>query len=408
MGTSRRKRFDCNTQAWMSDLVVTVLPDLPRLGDNEETEMAKVALFFGDQVVQVSPLMGLVDILRTGDLAPIEKAILTLDAAGDSSVGSPLLGHLSGVLSFVLDKDIERIAAEFAVVAPNERDSHMYAGLWMHIRWVANRKIDNAADVALPSPIEVARLADVVEALVSEWDGKGLVDQVLFSLPFHELASAESAGEITIVRPEISSDWPRTLSLVAGLGGAVLKHGLDSSSWPFLSASTAHLARSFAEIGNHEAETERSAVAVDLARHVLGRLPRFQAASLREVAGMRKELAEPLMLFRSEMTELAGVSATRLGHPGYQSDLRTVYEKRVIPALNELDALISAKGWGETLGKEARSAAAMTVAVAAVTFPSPLLVGLFGLVVGSGTRAERRRQQQAIYHHGLGLVYHLR
>lgn len=393
----------------MEPLRVTILPELPGADRTEEAEMVKTALFFGDEVLHISPLVGLADLLRKGQLTPIDKAILLLDfdPSKPRTLGNPLFRQLSAICSRSIRSGDTAVTDAFQRYLGDDADGDLYAGLWLQAEAFRGRHHDPEASVT-PGDGTIGKVAAWVDRLANLWNEEGVSEQLLFTLPTADLEAAEATGLIEIRRPELSEDISPTASLVLGAGFEVVIQGLNPTGWPLLSSAAASAARVM--LGSNDMpDPGAQTAAIDLARHILGALPKFEAASIQDVAGMRDEISSELATFRAEMMRLAETSAIHLGDPSYDIELRQVFDMSVAPMLRELDQLITAKGWRSLFGREAfRADASLVIPAAAITTRTPELLGLHaGLLVGK-TLVRRRKAKRDVKSHGLALVQHLR
>ena len=76
-----------------------------------------------------------------------------------------------------------------------------------------------------------------------------------------------------------------------------------------------------------------------ISENYIQRLPAFSEASVDELIDIKKELAKPLIRFRSKMIEYSDLIQTMPWDTDFQSECQLLYDKEVMPALLELEEL---------------------------------------------------------------------
>lgn len=89
-----------------------------------------------------------------------------------------------------------------------------------------------------------------------------------------------------------------------------------------------------------------------ISENYIQRLPAFSEASVDELIDIKKELAKPLIRFRSKMIEYSGLIQTMPWDTDFQSECQLLYDKEVMPALLELEELSNDGSFKKNLGKK--------------------------------------------------------
>jgi hypothetical protein len=255
----------------------------------------------------------------------------------------------------------------------------------------SNRKLFWPRLVGTEALSEIAELARAVHVGALEIDDLGLYSD-----------GFRSVGPPMLLRndPEAAAHLADWLSTVVGP---------SAETYPMFDGQVADLFRDAAKDGFVAPRGAHAATEPSLAANFIGRMRTFPDAPIDEILDVRRELADPLVRFRSAVAALARQMEETPMDTAFGRTVDALYRETVAPALLEIDELERERRYSSQLGRQAKGGAGipdiketLTLAVTAYAMLPSLgyaAAGLVGTVASSvvnlATAAARERDRLA-------------
>jgi hypothetical protein len=319
-----------------------------------EVRMAKAALLYGDQVTLASPKA-----MLFVTLASMPRA----DAGYQVKVAETILRDRPESAAWM--DQVDRLRAE------ESKPPELVAYLARQDAQI--ERIARSMAVALENHLAATMLSELELALD---DGALKLDPLGMTLP-------DGRHDDMI---------PRLTATVAALVGP------DSQTLPMFDESTQTLLRALITDGLVKAPDFGPAKEAALADTLISSLDVFPDAAMSTILHARRELAEPLVRFRSAVGKLGDELKTTPVDASFSRAAAEAYRRQVAPELLALDELSRSKGIRQALGAELADTArepavAFAISLGAVTVAqlAGLLTAGLGLTGGAAIGVLKRR-----------------
>jgi predicted transcriptional regulator len=291
---------------------------------SNELRQVKAALLYADRVRLVSPTVAMLEMFATiadGSDSQLIERLLAMTMPADLPHGAELVEGLHR--RHGRQRTREQIAFDWRMrsMAASQRNA-----------------FEQYAEQLKTQP-EVAELHRARDAGVLELDGLGLD-----AIPIFSDFALQDAGI-----PHESHSEEYAVKLVERMVGFI---GPSESTYPLLDGSMIDLVREF-DVAMGSKTDAAGATEPHLAASFIGRMRSFPDAGIDEILDVRRELAVPLVRFRSAVAGMAREIAETPLDAGFAGAADALYREMVAPALLEIGEIEEERGIARQLVKQA-------------------------------------------------------
>lgn len=259
------------------------------------------------------------------DVNLVKAAVLYADKARLCSVQSSFLLSQLQIGELPPEQQLDVLVA----IASESKESDVafeVEQLQRTVRAIKREKHKNREDLIL-----IAKFQKLVDAL-----NKDLAEFV------SELAESSRATELSLVKDKgllqihpLDEGGDIAQSFSKALWTAVTDH----STYPLFDQDTGSLVRLAIQEGHFDVPDDAvlRSKNVNLAEDLFGRLPLFEAASVKEILDIREELKLPLRKFRGAMMAYSDAIRSAAWDQDFESEAERVFRRSIDPAIAEIE-----------------------------------------------------------------------
>lgn len=387
--SSRKRALRVERLAEASRLKVVVCA-YPSTSLEPVTGLLKAATIYGDEVLLHSPTAAL--LASVASLAAMDPSNLV----GALRQFAPALGESGQKLEEQL-VDLESQHGPHAVDAI----------LRVMLDSSAIEQVRAGGVLPVGAAFDFRKIAEQFEDVRRDLDA--VVEQQLADAGVAAILPAVEAGLLRLLPMDPTAD------LFDGYLEALWKALQDPGYYPLLDHGISDLVRAAIREGTIivGAQSRSRGGQVGAASDYLARLPTFPLATMDEILDIRRDLAGPLVRFRSAMAEIARGFEIDPIDSTYDEAIQSAWVERVHPALLELEELVEQKRLRKQFVDRAPAGGIIGAAgtlVAGLISHAPVGTGVAGIATTVGATAlgvltERGKLDNAIRRHPYYLLY---